>query len=54
MQENTPDNNAAAEQSGLRDRLMDFSRPVGGAYYYAPPLNLLADLPTSAGLDGAR
>jgi putative iron-dependent peroxidase len=33
---------------GLRDRLTDFSRPVSGAYYYAPPLNLLADLPISA------
>jgi putative iron-dependent peroxidase len=32
---------------GLRDRLTDFSRPVSGAYYYAPPLNLLADLPVS-------
>ncbi|HEV8697268.1 MAG TPA: Dyp-type peroxidase [Candidatus Limnocylindrales bacterium] len=33
---------------GLRDRLTDFTRPVSGAYYYAPPLNLLADLPLSA------
>jgi putative iron-dependent peroxidase len=33
---------------GQRDRLTDFSRPVSGAYYYAPPLNLLADLPASA------
>jgi putative iron-dependent peroxidase len=33
---------------GLHDRLTDFSRPVGGAYYYAPPLNVLADLPISA------
>jgi putative iron-dependent peroxidase len=38
---------------GLRDRLTDFSRPVSGAYYFAPPLNLLADLPRSAGLDEA-
>jgi hypothetical protein len=27
---------------------MDFSRPVSGAFYYAPPLNLIADLPESA------
>jgi putative iron-dependent peroxidase len=35
-------------EDGLRDRLTDFTRPVSGAYYYAPPLNLLADLPLSA------
>ncbi len=29
---------------GSHDRLTDFSRPVSGAYYYAPPLNLLAEL----------
>jgi porphyrinogen peroxidase len=33
---------------GLHDHLTDFSRPVSGAYYYAPPMNLLADLPLSA------
>jgi porphyrinogen peroxidase len=33
---------------GLHDHLTDFSRPVSGAYYYAPPLNVLADLPASA------
>jgi putative iron-dependent peroxidase len=33
---------------GLHDRLTDFSRPVSGAYYYAPPLNVLAHLPMSA------
>ena len=33
---------------GVHDRLTDFSRPVSGAYYYAPPMNLLADLPSSA------
>ncbi len=33
---------------GLRDRLTDFSRPVSGAYYYAPPLSVLSDLPMSA------
>jgi putative iron-dependent peroxidase len=36
------------DDDGLLDRLTDFSRPVSGAYYYAPPLNLLADLPSSA------
>jgi putative iron-dependent peroxidase len=29
---------------GLRDRLLDFSRPVSGAYYFAPSLNALSDL----------
>jgi len=29
---------------GQHDRLTDFSRPVSGAFYYAPPLSLLADL----------
>jgi putative iron-dependent peroxidase len=29
---------------GHHDRLIDFSRPVSGAYYFAPPLNLLAEL----------
>lgn len=38
---------------GRHDRLTDFSRPVSGAYYYAPPLNLLADLPASASLEPA-
>ena len=33
---------------GLHDRLMDFTRPASGAFYYAPPLNLIADLPESA------
>jgi putative iron-dependent peroxidase len=33
---------------GRHDRLTDFSRPVSGAYYYAPPLNLLADLASPA------
>ncbi len=36
---------------GQHDRLTDFSRPVSGAFYYAPPLNLLADLPVSATLE---
>jgi deferrochelatase/peroxidase EfeB len=25
-------------EDGLHDRLTDFSRPVGGAYYFAPSL----------------
>jgi putative iron-dependent peroxidase len=29
---------------GRHDRLTEFSRPVSGAYYFAPPLNLLTDL----------
>ncbi len=40
-------------KDGRHDRLTDFSRPVSGAYYYAPPLNLLADLPESATLEPA-
>jgi putative iron-dependent peroxidase len=29
---------------GRHDRLTEFSRPVSGAYYFAPPQNLLAEL----------
>jgi putative iron-dependent peroxidase len=29
---------------GLHDRLTDFSRPVSGAYYFAPSLSVLATL----------
>jgi putative iron-dependent peroxidase len=29
---------------GIRDRLTDFSRPVSGAYYFAPSLNALNEL----------
>jgi putative iron-dependent peroxidase len=29
---------------GRHDRLTDFSRPVSGAYYFAPPLNLLMEM----------
>ncbi|HZP27922.1 MAG TPA: Dyp-type peroxidase [Acidimicrobiia bacterium] len=29
---------------GLHDHLTDFSRPVGGSYYFAPPLEALATL----------
>jgi len=36
---------------GQMDQLTKFSRPVSGAYYYAPPLNLLADLPLSVTVD---
>jgi putative iron-dependent peroxidase len=32
------------DRDGKHDRLTEFSRPVSGAYYYAPPLNLLVDL----------
>ncbi len=29
---------------GRHDRITEFSRPVSGAYYFAPPLNLLTEL----------
>jgi putative iron-dependent peroxidase len=29
---------------GVRDRLIDFSRPVSGAYYFAPSINALNEL----------
>jgi putative iron-dependent peroxidase len=29
---------------GLHDRLTDFSRPMSGAYYFAPSLNALNEL----------
>jgi len=29
---------------GVHDRLIDFSRPVSGAYYFAPSLNALNEL----------
>jgi putative iron-dependent peroxidase len=32
------------DEDGRHDRLMDFSRPVSGAYYFAPSLTLLAEL----------
>jgi putative iron-dependent peroxidase len=31
----------------VHDRIIDFSRPASGAFYYAPPLNVLADLPSA-------
>jgi porphyrinogen peroxidase len=33
-----------SDRDGLHDRLTDFSRPAGGAYYFAPALSLLAEL----------
>jgi putative iron-dependent peroxidase len=32
------------ETDGVHDRLTDFSLPVTGAFYFAPPMTLLADL----------
>jgi putative iron-dependent peroxidase len=32
------------DSDGVRDRLTDFSRPVSGAYYFAPSLNALNEL----------
>jgi putative iron-dependent peroxidase len=32
---------------GIHDRLIEFSRAVSGAFYYAPPLNVIADLPST-------
>ena len=32
------------DADGLHDRLTDFSRPVTGAFYFAPPLSLLVEL----------
>jgi len=34
---------------GRHDRLTDFSRPVSGGYYFAPPLNLLLEMAISIG-----
>jgi putative iron-dependent peroxidase len=36
-----------AAGDGIHDRLIEFSRAVSGAYYYAPPLNVIADLPST-------
>ena len=36
---------------GIHDRLIEFSRAVSGAYYYAPPLNVIADLPSSMAVE---
>jgi len=29
---------------GIRDRLLDFSRPVSGSYYFAPSINIINEL----------
>ena len=39
------------DEDGLHDRLTEFSRPVSAAYYYAPPLNVLADLPSAVPIE---
>jgi deferrochelatase/peroxidase EfeB len=31
-------------EDGIRDRLTEFSRPVSGACYFAPSLNVLNEL----------
>jgi putative iron-dependent peroxidase len=36
---------------GRHDRLTDFSVPVSGAFYFAPPLSLLADLAEESGAE---
>ncbi len=38
---------------GRHDRLTDFSRPVAGAYYYAPPMNMLVELAMPSANAGA-
>jgi putative iron-dependent peroxidase len=35
---------AAAAEDGVHDHLTEFSRPVSGAYYFAPSLSALNDL----------
>jgi putative iron-dependent peroxidase len=40
------------DADGLHDRLTDFSRPVSGAFYFAPALTLLAELAESWGAPG--
>lgn len=41
-----------AAEDGCRDRLTDFTRPVSGAFYFAPPLDLFARMAGSdAGAD---
>ncbi|MEO8251722.1 MAG: Dyp-type peroxidase [Chloroflexota bacterium] len=36
------------DADGLHDRLVDFSRPVSGAFYFAPSLSVLAELSRNA------
>ena len=38
---------------GLHDRLLDFSRPISGAYYFAPSLSTLTRLSTAQESGGA-
>jgi putative iron-dependent peroxidase len=38
---------------GIHDRLVDFSRPVSGAYYFAPPVDFLTAMARDAGDDTA-
>lgn len=40
------------DADGLHDRLTDFSRPVSGAFYFAPALTLLAELAEAWGASG--
>ena len=37
-----------ASGDGFHDRLTDFSKPVSGAFYFAPSLTLLAELANEA------
>jgi putative iron-dependent peroxidase len=41
-------------EDGEHDRLLDYSQPMGGAYYFAPPLTLLNELATMAEGQGPR
>jgi putative iron-dependent peroxidase len=36
---------------GIHDRLVDFSRPISGAYYFAPPLDFLTAMAADGGQD---
>jgi putative iron-dependent peroxidase len=40
------------DEDGQHDRLTDFSRPVSGAFYFAPALTLLAELAEAWGASG--
>lgn len=41
-----------ASGDGLRDRLTDFTRPVSGAFYFAPPLDVFARMAADAATAG--
>lgn len=41
-----------ASVDGLRDRLTDFTHPVSGAFYFAPPLDLFARMAADAAAAG--